>query len=239
MGNCPKCGTQLGLLDSQRKLRGKDVSPEFYNKPLCFSCYKELTKVNRKCPQCGKGFGFVASNLQKWVSKDIHPEWKGQLLHPECVNEAIKEKKNEIKNGRFCINCVFYHQIYNKLESLMLGLSVEPFQPHYCKKLKMNMKNPYGNDAEKCTSYITDEEYKEKALSGEMDKEKANVQIILDFSSLKDVMSKGGLVMSTYKCPNCNGMVNIPVAGKVLVCQYCGTPIKPVDIFEKIKSLIQ
>jgi peptide subunit release factor 1 (eRF1) len=52
-------------------------------------------------------------------------------------------------------------------------------------------------------------------------------------------MSKGGLVMTTYKCPNCNGMVNIPEAGKVLMCQYCGTPIKPVDIFDKIKSLIQ
>jgi hypothetical protein len=68
---------------------------------------------------------------------------------------------------------------------------------------------------------------------------KENIQIVLDFSSLKDVMAKGGLVMTTYKCPNCNGMVNIPEAGKVVVCQYCGTPIKPVDIFEKIKLLLQ
>lgn len=44
--------------------------------------------------------------------------------------------------------------------------------------------------------------------------------------------------MTTYKCPNCGGMVNIPEADKVLVCQYCGTPIKPVDIFAKIKALI-
>ncbi len=65
-----------------------------------------------------------------------------------------------------------------------------------------------------------------------------NVQIVLDFSALKDVMSKGGLVLSTYKCPNCNGMVKLPEEGKVLVCEYCGTPIKPVDIFEKIKTLI-
>jgi hypothetical protein len=72
-----------------------------------------------------------------------------------------------------------------------------------------------------------------------LQKERANVQVILDFSSLKDAMSKGGLVMSTYKCPNCNGMVDIPEAGKVLLCKYCGIPIKPVDIFEKIKSLIQ
>ena len=71
-----------------------------------------------------------------------------------------------------------------------------------------------------------------------MEKEKANVQIILDFSSLKDVMSKGGLVMTTCRCPNCNVMLDIPEAGKVLVCKYCNTPIKPVDIFEKIRSLL-
>lgn len=70
-------------------------------------------------------------------------------------------------------------------------------------------------------------------------KDNDRIQIVLDFSSLKDVMVKGGLVMTTYKCPNCNGMVPIPEAGKVLLCEYCGTPIKPVDIFEKIKALIQ
>ena len=71
------------------------------------------------------------------------------------------------------------------------------------------------------------------------EKQKEQIQIVLDFSSLKEVMAKGGLVMTTYKCPNCNGMVKLPEDGKVLICEYCGSPIKPVDIFEKIKSLIQ
>jgi hypothetical protein len=65
------------------------------------------------------------------------------------------------------------------------------------------------------------------------------VQVVLDFSSLKDVMAKGGIVMTAYKCPVCNGKLEIPEVGKVLICSYCGTPIKPVDIFEKIKDLIQ
>lgn len=69
-------------------------------------------------------------------------------------------------------------------------------------------------------------------------KEKERFHIVLDFSSLKDVMSKGGLVMTTYKCPNCSGILKLPEEGKILMCEYCGTPIKPVDIFEKIKSLI-
>ena len=65
------------------------------------------------------------------------------------------------------------------------------------------------------------------------------VPVVLHFSSLKYVMSKGGIVMTAYKCPICNGKLDIPETGKVLICSYCGTPIKPIDIFEKIKELIQ
>ena len=80
---------------------------------------------------------------------------------------------------------------------------------------------------------------KEARENKKIQKEKTNVQVVVDFSSLKDVMARGGIVMTAYKCPNCNGMVDLPEAGKVLICKYCGTPIKPVDIFEKIKLLMQ
>ena len=70
-----------------------------------------------------------------------------------------------------------------------------------------------------------------------VEEDKKRVQVVLDFSSLKDTLSKGGIVMAAYNCPNCNAMVAIPETGKVLICKHCGTPIKPVDIFEKIKSL--
>jgi hypothetical protein len=225
MTNCTRCGTELGFRDKSKSFHmtsyinaiENGIFPEYNGKQVCISCQQSLLN-----------------------SKGI--EYRG-LLAIKRGNERIKELanqlQNEVKNGRFCANCMFYHKIYNRLESMMLGLSPDAFQPHYCKKLKMNLKNPYESDAEKCTSYITPKEYREKALSGEMNKDRANVQIILDFSSLKDVMSKGGLVMATYKCPHCNGMVEIPEAGKVLMCKYCGTPIKPVDIFEKIKQLIQ
>jgi len=73
----------------------------------------------------------------------------------------------------------------------------------------------------------------------EAEKRKERVQIVLDFTSLKEVMEKGGLVMTTFKCPNCNAQLRLPERGKVMVCEYCGTPIKPVDIFEKIRALIE
>jgi hypothetical protein len=72
----------------------------------------------------------------------------------------------------------------------------------------------------------------------ESEEKKKRIHIVLDFSSLRNVLSKGGIVMTNYKCPNCNGMVDLPDTGKVLICKYCGNQIKPVDIFEKIKSLL-
>lgn len=70
-------------------------------------------------------------------------------------------------------------------------------------------------------------------------KAKEHVQIVVDFYGLKDTLAKGGIVMTTCNCPKCNATVEIPEAGKVLICKYCGTPIKPLDIFAKIKSLIE
>jgi len=69
-------------------------------------------------------------------------------------------------------------------------------------------------------------------------KDKERIQVVLDFSSLKDVLARGGVVMSSYNCPKCNAMIEIPEAGKVMICKYCGAPVKPVDIFDRIKSLL-
>jgi len=84
---------------------------------------------------------------------------------------------------------------------------------------------------------------KEKAFErkGELkaQKKKERIHLVLDFSSLKEEMKKGGLVMSTFKCPNCGASLPLPKSGKVLVCKHCNAPIKPIDIFEKIKSLIE
>jgi hypothetical protein len=44
--------------------------------------------------------------------------------------------------------------------------------------------------------------------------------VVLDFSSLKEYMEKGGLVLQKTKC------------------EYCGSTIYAQDIFEKVKSLI-
>jgi len=119
------------------------------------------------------------------------------------------------------------------------GAEIRDYGSTYnCRKFDFDLDCPDFR-AEKCTSFISENAYKNKCLNGEINNQNARVQVNMDFSSLKDVMVRGGLVMTTYNCPNCGGMINIPETGQVLVCKYCGIQIKPVDIFEKIKSLIR
>ncbi len=62
---------------------------------------------------------------------------------------------------------------------------------------------------------------------------------IADFASLRDFLKENGVIMSAYNCPKCSNMVDIPDNGKLLICKHCGNPIKPVEIFDKIKSLVE
>jgi len=107
------------------------------------------------------------------------------------------------------------------------------FGPKY--KLEM-AKSPLGFGP---VRKMIDTAIKDKRTRIEKAQMKEKVQIILDFSSLKQIMKKGGLVMTTFRCPSCGASLDFPKTGKVIVCKYCDVPIKPVDIFEKIRSLIE
>jgi ribosomal protein S27AE len=72
----------------------------------------------------------------------------------------------------------------------------------------------------------------------EAEKKKERVQIVLDFSSLKQYMEKGGLVLQQTKCPSCGAPIKLPEKGNQITCEYCKSTIYAQDIFEKIKNLI-
>lgn len=72
----------------------------------------------------------------------------------------------------------------------------------------------------------------------ESQRRKERVQVVLNFSSLKDYMQKGGLMMQTFRCSHCSAPVEFPEKGKTTKCDHCGTRIYARDIFEKIKELI-
>lgn len=68
-------------------------------------------------------------------------------------------------------------------------------------------------------------------------KEKRAV-LTLDFSSLKSVMEKGGIVVTTLACPRCNAPMKIPTDGTETVCEHCGSRVVAQDIFKKLKTLL-
>jgi len=72
----------------------------------------------------------------------------------------------------------------------------------------------------------------------EAEKRKERVQVVLDFSSLKEYMEKGGLVLQKTKCPECGAPMALPTSGSQTKCEHCGSTIYAQDIFEKVKSLI-
>lgn len=69
-------------------------------------------------------------------------------------------------------------------------------------------------------------------------KRKERVKIVLDFSFLKSYMKKGGLVLQTFRCPNCGAPIKLPESGSEVVCSHCASTIYAQDILEKIKALI-
>ena len=72
----------------------------------------------------------------------------------------------------------------------------------------------------------------------ETEKKKDKVHIMLDFSFLKTIMEKGGLIMQVLKCPECGATVDFPKSGNETKCSHCGKSIYAQDVFEKVKGLI-
>jgi DNA-directed RNA polymerase subunit RPC12/RpoP len=58
-----------------------------------------------------------------------------------------------------------------------------------------------------------------------------------DFANLQESLVASGIVMSAFNCSKCDKMNDIPETGKLLICKHCGNPIKPNDIYEKIKEI--
>ncbi len=67
---------------------------------------------------------------------------------------------------------------------------------------------------------------------------KERVQILLDFSFLKDYMEKGGMMVQKITCANCGGSMHLPEKGNTVDCPYCKTTHRVEDIFERVKQLI-
>ena len=74
----------------------------------------------------------------------------------------------------------------------------------------------------------------------EIEKQRAveSVEVMIDFSALRDYMSKGGLSTQAIKCPECKAPLNMPENGSLVKCSYCGSTVYASDIMDKVKQLI-
>lgn len=72
----------------------------------------------------------------------------------------------------------------------------------------------------------------------EAEKRRERIQITMDFGSLADYMSKGGLSIQVVKCPQCGAPISLPKEGSQTVCAHCGSTVFAQDIMEKVKQLI-
>ncbi len=94
-------------------------------------------------------------------------------------------------------------------------------------------------DAEESQHFISS---LSKAVSNKRVKNKLqppkNTNTIIDFSSIKEYLKNGDVVMQTFKCPGCGASLEFPDNVDTTTCQYCGNKIKAVDLFEKIRTLI-
>jgi len=80
--------------------------------------------------------------------------------------------------------------------------------------------------------------YASKYFRNKVIQQKEKKMFVIDFSSLRSLMEKGGIVLTTLKCPHCSAPIKMPKDGTETVCNHCGNTIYAHDIFEKIKALI-
>ena len=87
-------------------------------------------------------------------------------------------------------------------------------------------------------------EYLKEKLIGQMEErrkglERKEQRVIIDFSFLKSYMEKGGVLLTTLKCPDCGAKIQLPKKGTQTICRYCGSTIYAENVFDKIKELIE
>lgn len=70
-------------------------------------------------------------------------------------------------------------------------------------------------------------------------KERAKrIQVTVDFSFLRSIAEKGGIVLTTVACPYCGGTLELPKSGNISKCLHCGKQVYATDVFEKMKGVL-
>jgi len=75
--------------------------------------------------------------------------------------------------------------------------------------------------------------YRSKALI-----ESKVVQVSIDYSTLRSLLTQKGFVLEAVKCPVCGGSLSVPDKGNITTCQYCKSTVYASDIFERLRTIL-
>ncbi|UCE16250.1 MAG: hypothetical protein JSV12_01150 [Candidatus Bathyarchaeota archaeon] len=186
---CKKCDKKLSRWNS----------PSRSTIPYCNNCLAKLTK---HCKQCGKKRSFF-NNVLAIAQHDFlcNDCWKKK------ESEKLRKLEEEEAKKKKCSKCAYSRRDTETMdmgtEGVMDILIGAPHVPKYvtfeswiCTKFKLDVTKRLEL-AEKCTSYITQQDYEEKCLRGELD-------------------------VTTTTCRFCNTEYDQTKA----ICPHCGAPRK-------------
>lgn len=71
-----------------------------------------------------------------------------------------------------------------------------------------------------------------------LDRIKIPFENLADFETIFSQLKEKGLLIWTLECPNCFRKIKYPKKGKDISCQFCGSPILAIDVFNKVKDLL-
>jgi DNA-directed RNA polymerase subunit RPC12/RpoP len=94
------------------------------------------------------------------------------------------------------------------------------------------------DSAERWVSMISSQ-ISSRRLEIEEEKRKSRIQYVVDFSFLKAQMERGGIALTSLKCPSCGASVQMPAEGSQFKCVYCGSMVQSQDVYERMKGLLQ
>jgi len=253
---CESCGAKWKWKDSERvllKRYSKDGVGEFLlevERPVSFWSNLNLEHIDWERVQ--KPESTISQSLVLGKGEEILAGWDGASLDGSLrfLGSLILTTRRlmwlERKETGMLKRKTSYHLAYSlKLEDLLQILyspsSVYPDNEDV--EITDNLGKKYSYRLTRMQEYPSCKHLVMKTIEKrkkeiESEKRKERVQVVLDFSSLKDYMENGGLIMQTFRCPHCSAPVEFPEKGKTIKCVHCGAKIYARDIFEKIKELI-
>jgi len=62
-------------------------------------------------------------------------------------------------------------------------------------------------------------------------------KVTIDYSFLKTYLDKGGILLTTLRCPHCGAPIEIPNGGNNVKCKHCGNLILAIDLLDRISRI--